>query len=80
MADILIKGLALPKKGDSLMIYVFPSGTVDYKGFHEADTHKTTAIELPPHGRLIDADELPILYPSIKNAPTIVEASNGSDN
>ena len=49
MADILIKGLALPKKGDSLMIYVFPSGNVDYKGFHEAETHRTTAIELPPH-------------------------------
>ena len=56
--DILIKNMELPKKGDSLMIYVFSSGNVDYKGFHEMETHRTTAIELPTHGRLVDADEL----------------------
>ena len=90
MADILIKGLALPKKGDSLMIYVFSSGTVDYKGFHEMETHRTTAIELPPHGDLIDRDKIklkkdPVLNwyvvgELLKEMPVIVEASNGSDN
>ena len=90
MADILIKGLALPKKGDSLMIYVFPSGIVDYKGFHEAETHITSAIELPPHGDLIDRDKIklkkdPVLNwyvvgELLKEMPVIVEASNGFDN
>lgn len=88
--DILIKGLALPRKGDSLMIYVFPSGNVDYKGFHEMETHRTTAIELPPHGRLIEENKA---YDSImeqtanhyidmdgvdlglQNAPTVLEAT-----
>ena len=57
MADILIKGLALPPKGDTygLHLSIFPNGEV-YVEYDEQPT--ATAIELPQHGRLIDVDSL----------------------
>jgi len=99
MADLLIKGLALPKGRDQLCLYVQRDGTVNV----EIDTFEgdiqtlkdTTAIELPQHGRLISESnaleeimcvtfEEPIdherVIEAIKDTPTIVEASNGSDN
>ena len=55
---ILIKGLKMPKHdGEILCIEIFPDGTVcmdmDLKCRKIAE-----AKELPPHGRLIDADAL----------------------
>ena len=90
MADILIKGLTLPKKGEAILAFVFPSGRVDYKYDAEMETHRTTAIELPPHGDLIDRDKIklkkdPVLNwyvvgELLKEMPVIVEASNGNNN
>lgn len=84
--DVLIKNMEMPKKGDSLMLYVFPSGTVAYKGFHEEDTHRTKAIELPPHGDLIERtkvheavtqayclEDVPSIIDQL--VPTVLEAS-----
>ena len=62
MADILIKGLALPKGRDQLCLYVQRDGTVNVEiDTFEGDiqTRKdTTAIELPSVGRWIDGQEL----------------------
>ena len=58
MADLLINGLPLPKKGEAILAFIFPSGRVDYKYDAEMATHRTTAIELSSHGRLIDAEKL----------------------
>ena len=87
MADILIKGLALPKEVQCCYT-IYPNGHVIYhwdgKVFGEA-----TAIELRQHGRLIDADELLASdaidwgedsWYGIKNAPTVLEGNYGSDN
>ena len=100
MADILIKNMELPKEGEScLNLKIYSDGTVLTTGIYNEEIMPTdaTAIELPPHGRLIDADRLKADNPQHMNAdvpyvteetvaeiidyaPTIVEASNGSDN
>lgn len=58
MAELLIKGerIELPKIGESYIdIRIYETGEIVIDG----DQDKTAkAIELPPHGRLIDADEL----------------------
>lgn len=54
--DVLIKNMELPKKCDMLMVAIFSDGSVDFKGRGEIKTHRTKAIELPPHGQLIDRD------------------------
>ena len=53
--DILIKGLALPKKGEVMKLYLCSDGDVGYD--EDGKPYKTTAIELPPHGRLIDVNK-----------------------
>lgn len=58
MADILIKGMELPKEGNVYLI-IGEDGVVSEK--IGSMYHVTTeAIELPTHGRLIDADRLPV--------------------
>ena len=63
MADILIKGLALPIQEECgqelLCLTIYADGTVV-----TPDGVKATAIEIPPHGRLTDALHL---YMDIKN-------------
>ena len=52
--DLLIKNMEMPKEG-SVVIEIYSDGVwCDYK----SSQHHEKAIELPPHGRLIDADEL----------------------
>lgn len=51
MADILIKGIEMPTKGYRLIL-IHADGTV------QTTDGETTAISVPPHGRLIDADAL----------------------
>ena len=90
MADILIKNIEIPRNTPS-RIYLFPNGTVNLNG----EDIDAKAIELPPHGRLgdLDALERKVIeeadYPSyewsraidqIRNEPTVLEASNGTDN
>ena len=93
MADILIKGLALPKEGEyGLKLGLLPNGKVE--GTQQIGGMirliEATAIELPPHGDLIDRDKIklkkdPVLNwyvvgELLKEMPVIVEASNGTDN
>ena len=52
--SILIKGIKLPTHPDELRLIIRPNGQVIICRRTEWD--ETEAIELPPHGRLIDAD------------------------
>lgn len=54
--DILIKNMKLPKKGTIRILAVFSDGTVDFRYKDKPETRTTQAVEVPPHGRLIDAD------------------------
>lgn len=50
--DVLIKNMTLPKEG-SVVIEIYSDGLwCDYK----SNLHHGKAIELPPHGKLFDAD------------------------
>ena len=57
MADILIKGLCLPKDWEMLSINIGRDGKVS-RTFDLKNEQIAEAIIVPPHGRLIDADEL----------------------
>ena len=104
MADLLIKGMEMPKD-DILRIEICPNGQVNrIIGWAISEKKNAKAIELPPHGRLIDCDVLckalleawhtsdkkaeavisevisSVITPLVSMIPTVVEASNGSDN
>lgn len=58
MSDILIKGIELPKEVEVPVSYtVWPKGHT-YIHWDGTVYGETKAIEMPPHGRLIDADQL----------------------
>lgn len=89
---IYLPNMEMPRKGQ--MLVIFPDGTsyVCFNGMRERLT-QTTAVPVPPHGRLIDADA--ILQEATKgeepfdwidknellrlffDAPTILEAEEG---
>lgn len=86
--SILIKGMEMPKDGETIGVYIDGRGKV-YEWLRDAirDEHSIAdAIPVPPHGRLIDADallgDLPVEYPSIvyaiETAPTIIPADKES--
>lgn len=52
---LYIKGLRLPKKGRYTSFTVYSDGRVVYKF---GGDHAGQAVEVPAHGRLIDADAL----------------------
>ena len=59
---IYIHGISMPKDGECVV--VFPGGVVQkYKAGgiaffeYQGRTEETVAVQLPPHGRLIDASE-----------------------
>ena len=54
--SVLIKGLKMPKKGTCIEIAIFDDGTVEYYD-DEKKIGEGKAVELPPHGDLIDRDE-----------------------
>ena len=56
MADILIKGLKLPEGTNELRLIIHPNGQVII--VKQTYWEETEAIEIPDHGRLIDADAL----------------------
>ena len=58
MSEIVIKGMALPKQGMKRLI-LLPDGEVrEICGDEAVMATDARAIELPPHGRLIDAETL----------------------
>ena len=59
MADILIKGLALPTGDDDVKIIINSDGSVHrIIGWAISEKMNATAIELPSHGALKDADAI----------------------
>ena len=80
MADILIKGIKMPNKKHFLQILIAENGDLSYEdacydfprtGFI---LHESKAIEVPPHGRLIDAD---VLMETLKEVPITDEKTEG---
>ena len=74
--SVLIKGMEMPKK--ELILILFPDGKVATEEYEIGA--KAKAVEVPPHGRLIDADALPYLdieWEDIVNAPTVIETEEG---
>lgn len=58
MPDILIRGLSMPKEtGDLLCINIHPNGNVTINLDLECKP-VAKAVELPPHGDLIDRDKI----------------------
>jgi hypothetical protein len=55
--SILIKGVEMPKGDEMLCINICPDGKV-YIDFDLKCKRIATAVPVPPHGRLIDADAL----------------------
>lgn len=89
MSEIVIKGMALPKQGMKRLI-LLPDGEVrEICGDEAVMATDARAIELPPHGDLIDRSKLSVIpitdykleghlvveIEDIENAPAILEAS-----
>jgi len=83
--SVLIEGMKMPKNR-GVFVCVLPDGTAIIQG---DIVTQTTAIEIPPHGRLIDAvalkkeshyddyDVCIVDADDIDNAPTIIPAEEG---
>lgn len=54
--SVLIKGIDMPKDGGILCITIYPDGIVCLNRDLECK-RIATAVPVPPHGRLIDADQ-----------------------
>ncbi len=81
--SILIKGISMPSKKNGAVLIIYPDGKCAVE-----DGAILQAVELPPHGRLIDADALSddlitmtvhieaagSLLRMVRAAPTIIEA------
>ena len=94
--SILIKGMEMPKRCEDCKLryrdhlamivkdkcYLMGMKNVDPYTFGGKDRPDwCPLVEIPPHGRLIDADVLPEIslfgtteYINVRNAPTIIEA------
>lgn len=55
--SVLIKGMEMPHC-EIVTIRISPDGEVHYIGAVGQSAKRARAIEIPPHGRLIDADAL----------------------
>lgn len=55
--DVLIKGLELPTEG-RISLSIYPNGIVVNHSTLKAEKNRTTAVEVPPHGDLIERSEL----------------------
>lgn len=90
MGDIVIRNIEIPKDNKRLALFIDKDGEVDVFNTDNTFVKITDAVELQPHGRLGDLDILErqaineATFPSkewatsielIKNAPTILEAS-----
>lgn len=80
--SILIRGMEMPTGERPVHIEIHRDGTVIQWKLYESDEIIGTAVEVPPHGRLIDADAL--LKDArkwvdaywIDMAPTIIESED----
>ena len=85
--SVLIRGMEMPKDGDVLTVKKDDDGKTYIKQSHTWG-YSAELIELPPHGRLIDADVLMenaeykgthdiVTAWDIVNAQTVIEAEVG---
>jgi hypothetical protein len=91
---LYIQGMEMPKDGEHyLWLAIHADGMVEYNENKGLGWQTTTAVPVPPHGRLIDADALvsrckdekggyygyqsAILGEGVESAPTIIEAEEG---
>ena len=90
---VYIEGMKMPKEGEHpLWIALHSDGTVEYNANKGDGWQMTTAVPVPPHGRLGDLDALaesvrnPGIFPPVvssevlaflRNAPTIIPAEEG---
>ena len=69
MADVLIRGMEMPKNHNSITITIWSTGDVNGLVYNRDGriiaVREIEAIELPPHGRLIDADALILEKPDL---------------
>ena len=86
---ILIKGMEMPKKKNGAVLIIYPDGRC---AFENGKEYK--AVTVPPHGRLIDADELiddvrrhsesyfadDFAHEWVDKAPTIIPADKGGES
>lgn len=95
--SVLIEGMEMPKKESWVTLRVFPDGQCvlhSWCGYDEIKfdfMEHLTAVPVPPHGRLIDADALMkrmwdetdcmISVPAtfVRAAPTIIPSSEDSE-
>lgn len=81
MSDILIHGMEMPKEGD--LIVIRPDWKAYYVSANPQNAYEGEAVPVPPHGRLIDADDLAnsitgaIYHSDLREAPTIIPAEEG---
>ena len=81
--SVLIRGMEMPT--EPMVLILFPDGNISTEEYEIGANAK--AIELPPHGRLIDADMLTTVTEMVNgefktyievfevvDAPTIIEA------
>lgn len=90
--SILIKGMEMPQEGNWKTVRIYPDGTCAIPNWQGDCTllKGAQAVEIPPHGDLIDAQEQMRLLQScdydtyddynrafdmLDNAPTIISAS-----
>lgn len=82
MSDLLIRGMEMPKLGYR-EIRIHPNGRITEVDECGIDEIVGTAVSIPPHGRLVDADalirdngikEIPEYYEVVCDAPTIIPA------
>lgn len=96
--SILVKGMEMPKSCfecvckhkffSDMRCYEFPDfefdGTEKFPHLEDRSLY-CPIVHVPPHGRLIDADELLTVinqfdyYDNVKDAPTIIEADKGAE-
>jgi len=85
--SILVKGIEMPKE-KPLIIKISQDGTVFMsQGIYGIGHGVATAVPVPPHGRLIDADAMAELWkgciikgsikPLLDTRPTVIEAEEG---
>jgi hypothetical protein len=58
MSDVLIKDMEIPKDYKYVDVRIFRDGTATISSAEEPFYKKMDVIELPPHGKLIDADAM----------------------
>lgn len=92
---VYIKGMEMPKEGNWITLRIFPDGQCflyDWCGNDFDFKEHLTAVPVPPHGRLIDADAVfdnlertgwydnadrDIAEDLVLDAPTVIPASKG---